>query len=549
MADGFSQLTKDVLYCNDHDLLQDDVGQAMVDIYRAGVADETVAGMLRRLASKHRLRVAFHGEAPFVAARLTNGNYLVGHGLDGKELWSEVQFLNAHSLTVAGSGAGKTMMARHKVLQVAAFVSGMFLFDLRKREFAVLKRRLQERGIHLRVLTGRSLRTNPLQLPVGVTVSDWVPRVADMLIGVFGLPPRASKLIQTVLFRLYRQFESRPGEWPTLFDLFEAIKTDAAANHQARAAILDSLEPVLLSLGPQVLAWRRGWSSHDLAKLHLAIELGGVSETDKNLLLNTLVLSEFTSRIARGISNPKMDLWICLDEAQRLCCGANGTSAIGDLIGLVRGTGIGLDLSLQSADGVLPAVVSNTATKTMGRCGSMADYASAGGSMGLSREQIQWAQMNLTPGVFIERLAEGEWRKPFVFRVPLINVPTVSGQTQPDGDLGLDTVFASEFARWDETPEIPVAPPATASPSPFESDQEYRFCKAVADNPMQPSSTYPKPAGIATKSAKGIRDSLVAKGFLVEHPFHTGRRGRASILLEATPAGQAAVRAHEGGDV
>lgn len=160
-----------------------------------------------------------------------------------------------------------------------------------------------------------------------------MPRVADMLVGVLELPPRASKLVQAKLFPLYRKYEGRENEFPTLFDLLEAIKQDKDANHQARIAILDSLEPVLLSLGPEVLAYRYGWSSSELARKHVVFEMAGVSETDKNLQINSLLLPEFTSRIARGVSNPKMDFWCCLDEAQRLCSSIAKISAIADLSG------------------------------------------------------------------------------------------------------------------------------------------------------------------------------------------------------------------------
>jgi hypothetical protein len=295
-------------------------------------------------------------------------------------------------------------------------------------------------GIDLVVLDARALRINPLQVPLGVTPQDWTSRASDMLIQVLGLPPRASKLVQTVLFRLYRKFGVFDGaeRYPTLFDLYEAVRADEEANHPARLALLDSLEPVLRSLGPQVLAYRFGWTSTDLAARHLAIEFAGIGEVEKNLLLNSLVLPEFTSRVARGISNPGMDFWILCDEAYRLCsaAGSGQTGAIADLVGLVRGTGIGLDLSVLSTADLAPQVLSNTATKIMGRCGSAADYAAAGHSMGLSADQIQWAQLNLSPGVFIGQLGEGDWRQPFVFRIPPMRLREMSQDDgTPDGRL------------------------------------------------------------------------------------------------------------------
>lgn len=447
MTEKLSPLTENVLYCHHNDLLGDDVGAAMMRSFQAGVCDATIAGMFDRRVSKHKFKQAFHGAVPFRSPKLSTGDYVIGLDDKGNELLSFIQFLMAHLLIVAGSGAGKTMFAMYMVLQIVGHVEGMFLFDLAKSEFPILQPLLSQLGIDLVILRARDLRINPLQLPLGVEVSDWISRVADMLIGVLELPPRASKLLQSKLHLLYRRFDARKNEFPTLFDLFEQIKGDKGSNPQARLAILDSLEPVLLSLGPQVLAWRYGWPSGELARKHLVFELCGVSEVDKNLILNALILCEFSSRISRGISNPKMNLWICLDEAQRLCCGTGKTSAIADLIGLVRGTGIGLDLSLQSSDGVLPQIISNTATKILGRCGSMADYSAAGHSMGLNAEQIQYAQLNLKPGLFIGQLAEGSWRYPFVFRVPLIKFPTFTGEAGSDIDLGLPTVRATDTQR------------------------------------------------------------------------------------------------------
>ena len=394
------------------------------------------------------------------------------------------------------------------------------------------------------ILPARSLRINPLQVPAGVELPDWIPRVSDMLIEVLGLPPRASKLLQTVLFPLYHKYENSQ-EYPTLYDLFEKIKADKDSNYQARIAILDNLEPVLLSLGPKVLAYRVGWPSNDLAKSHIVFELAGVSETDKNLLLNSLILSEFTSRIARGISNPKMDLWICLDEAQRICSRSSQTSAIGSQIGLVRGTGIGLDLSVQSMNEILPQVTSNTATKIIGRCGSIVDYNTAGHNMGLTTEQIHWAQMNLEPGTFICQLGEGSWRHPFILRIPMMNFPKIPHETKTDIDQleDLPVVYASEYDNWGQIESISNS--VESQGSLFENDKEFRFCQAVVNQPMQSSSSYSSIAKVSPKYIKQIREQLIAKKYIREHILDSGGRGRSTILLEPLPEGIQAVKEYK----
>ena len=325
-------------------------------------------------------------------------------------------------------------------LQIARHVRGMWLVDLRKREFRALRPYLARLGIDLIILQARQFKINPLQVPRDVVPADWVPRVSDMLIQVLDLPPRASKLLQTTLFRLYRKFGILDGarRYPTLFDLHEDIKADRDANRPAQMAVLDSLAPVLYSLGPEVLAYRYGWTSGDLSRMHMAIELAGSGEREKNLIINTLVLSEFTSRVARGISNPKMDLWICVDEAQRLCCvpAAGQSNGVSDLIGLVRGAGVGLDLSVLSTSNLAPQVPSNTAIKVLGRCGSAADYAAAGHNIGLSAEQIQWAQLHLRPGLFIGQLGEGEWRHPFVFTIPAMDLSDAAREGPETDGIG-----------------------------------------------------------------------------------------------------------------
>ena len=130
----------------------------------------------------------------------------------------------------------------------------------------------------------------------------------------------------------------------------------------------------------------------------------------------------------------------------------------------------------------------------------------------------------------------------------------MNGSRQPNStsDLGLEqlaalhTVPASEFADW----QSPVAQ-AGLCPKPqvlaFASDQEYRLCKAIDQNPLQPSSTYPKLAGVSSKMAGSIRRKLVACGYIREHIVDSNRRGRSAIVLEILPAGKDAIAAYESG--
>lgn len=131
----------------------------------------------------------------------------------------------------------------------------------------------------------------------------------------------------------------------------------------------------------------------------------------------------------------------------------------------------------------------------------------------------------------------------------------MNGSRQPNStnDLGLEqlttlpTVPASEFFNdW----QSPVAQ-AGLCPKPqvlaFASDQEYRLCKAIDQNPLHPSSTYPKLAGVSSKMAGSVRRKLVVSGYIREHLVDSSRRGRSAIVLEILPAGKDAIAAYESG--
>lgn len=545
------QLIHDLLYADEHCLLNDEVGQAVRRALSCGLTDDPfLRQYLHGRIHHHMVSQAFAG--PFRVPHLKHGDVIAGTDQQGNVLRYPLQFLNAHVLTVGGSGSGKTTRARFTILQVAPRVRGCWLFDFRKREYAPLRPFFAKLGLQLLVVPAHKLRVNPLQVPAAVHPSDWASRVADMLVQVFDLPPRATKLLHVTLLQLYSESSARGSSdrFPTLFDLREAIAASADANPQAKLAIIDSLDPVLLSLGPSVLAYRRGWNSDDLANRHLVFELDRVAEVDKDLILNSLLLPEFTSRVAKGVSNVPMNLFISCDEALRLVAASSPRSSMADLLGLIRGTGIGLDLSVQSSE-VLPSILSNTATKFIGRCGSATDYERFASAMGLTNEQRRWLSLNLQPGLFVGQLGEGAWRHPFVVRIPPIRMPSSVPTIRSDDDRGLQdllslpVIAAPEFHNWrpdGKGPDVAANPEQETESRTGLSDAASRFLTAVVDHPGLASGAYVRLAGISTRHAAPIRHQLVELGYIREHSVATNKRGRPSIVLEPTSAGVEAAR-------
>lgn len=421
------KLIEAVIYCDQHGLMQDKAGRAARRIFGLGISDSFVAGMFLQRARKHHITQALSG-SPFLLPRLKQGDIFRGFDLRGKPILHPLGFLIEHSFCLGGTGSGKTTQAIFLALQVAARIKGgLWLFDLRKREWRKLRPVLARLGIELIIVPARKLRLNPTQLPSKhVPVTEWASRLAEMFVYVLHLPPRATKLLHVTILKLYHKFVQEP---PTVFDIREAVAADKQANPQARQAIVDALDPLLMSIG-DVLRWRLGWKSEDLARKHIVFELQGVSDVDRDFLLNSLILPLFTSRVAQGLSNVPMNLFISCDEAQRLATSKGG--ALSDLLGLIRGSGIGLDLSCQTGSDLVPQLFSNTGNKSIGRVTSATDIEAIGSAMGLTREQKQWVMTNLNrPGLFVGQVSQG-WRHPFVYCVPPFHLPSIEDETDSD---------------------------------------------------------------------------------------------------------------------
>ena len=425
--DILTDLEKKVLIGKKLGVFDDFAGQQLLHCFSYGIQDKFIVGQIEKRVGHALRRIALSG-CPFLPPKLHRGNFIIGYDLWNNKLLTDVQYCNAHTLIVAGTGAGKTNLSKFRAIQIAPLVRGMWLIDIRKKEYRFLRPIFARMGFDLKIVRGHNFCLNPLEVPYGVKPIEYAAVISDLLVKVLNLPPRASTLLKSTIIKLYQLSGILDGDdkFPTLFHLHKAIREDRNANPQARQATLDNLEAVLLELGPEMLAYHRGWSVNELAKQYLVMEMTGLSEQGKDLVISTLLTQEFISRIARGISNPSMDLYIAADEAQKLFCqhsdsSSYGGNALTDLVGLVRGTGIGLEISVLTTHNLSVGIPNLTATKIIGRCGSEAEYTTAGHFAALNNEQIEWLAHHSVPGLFAAQLGEGNHRYPFLFRIPLLN--------------------------------------------------------------------------------------------------------------------------------
>jgi hypothetical protein len=437
-------IDKTVLDGIDIGVFKDKFGERLLELYDHGIRDSFVINNIEERVRKAQRRIAFSG-CRFRVAELHYGDYTFGYDIYNREIRTWRQYSNAGTLIIGNTGSGKSNVSQYRALQIIphADTKGAFLFDIRKKEYRHLRPLFAKVGIDLKIIRGRQLKLNPLEVPYGVEPIEYASLAADFIVKALNLPPRASTLLRSTIIKLYMHYGVLNGseQYPTLFHLYAAIKADRNANPQAKQAVLDNLESVLLALGPEMLAYHRGWSVQELVKQHLAIELTGLPEAGKDLILAYLLTSEFSSRIARGISNPQMDLYVAFDEGQRLFAQQKESSghegdALIDLAGLTRGAGIGLEVSVLSPCGLTSRLPSLTSTRILGRCGSIADYTAAGSFIGIDSGQATWLSHHLVPGMFLGQLSEGDFRYPFLFRVPLLH--SASGENEYVSDAEAD---------------------------------------------------------------------------------------------------------------
>lgn len=542
---GDPSLFNDIVWGVQHDAFESELGRSLLRAWSVGACDEQIAKMIRGQVQPLRIREAFGQLLPFRNARLRVGEMNLGRGANGDEIRIPVQWLTSGLLVAANTGAGKSNLLSFLVLQIAVSECRVWLSEMYKTQLRHLLPLFERLGIKLIILRPRDWKFNLLQ------AGPCDPRchlamAVDLLIRVLELPPRARSILRKACHDLYRKFSiwaGRTEAWPCLFDLFEWVRATEGLNVPAREAILDRLGALLTALTPECAAYRLAWNPNDLAEYSIVFEMRGAPEFVKQIMLQPTLFSLLQHEVERGVVNGPISLFVAFEDSQRFF---NTTDQIShaeiapmdELAGVIRGSAMGLGVIVQTMQGLSRRLSANLATKILGRLGSHEDYRSLGADLAMNQHQLEWARRNLKPGIFIAQVAEGNWREPFIMRVPLIKVPvTVDDQDAANSVKVLESLPstpAPEFADWE--PDRVMAVSSTMAPRGSResrlSDAELRFLRAVVDQPGKPSSFYSKLAGMSGKRAVEIRKRLVESGYLRQHKVVTGQRGRRALILE-----------------
>jgi hypothetical protein len=566
-------LFDDIVWGARHDAFDDDLGQSLIRAWSVGACDEHLEQMIHNIVRPLRTQEAFGTLLPFRNPRLQEGDVLLGRDPSGHDIYVPLQWLVSGLLIAANTGGGKSVLLCWLLLQIVQHGCVVWASDMYKSQIRQWRPLFRRTGVDLIVLRASDWKYNLLQ------ASHCDPRkhlsmVLDLLMRGLALPPRARTILQQGCHSLYQQFSvwnGRTDAYPCLFDLYEWVRSTGGLNAAAREAILDRLGALLGSLTPQCAAYRKGWNPVDLARFSIDFEMRGSSELVKQLLLEPALYTLLHHQLDYGTVNAPIELFVAFEDSQRFFDAHQSSAAeitpMDELAGVIRGSGKGLGVIVQTMQGVSRRLIPNLATKIMGRQGSHEDYRRLGADLAMNPQQIDWARRNLKPGVFVAQVAEGNWREPFVLTVPFVKTPVVVSDKEVADSVraldGLAVVPASEFARWEphhlihiagrvpapgparapqaavKNPDHPASDPARVSAqAPPVSKEALDYLQFALQEPFLKINERDEKLGLSAWKGNRIRDELASKGLIKTVPVNPGPRGTRSLLIQLTEQGR-----------
>jgi hypothetical protein len=536
------------------DAFPDRFSRLCVKNWELGIQDRLIADTISSRVRSREARIRHGDVIPFRRAPFQNGNVFLGRDLVvprhlNGSIYPRKDYFATPLLCEAGTGHGKSILAANLSLELAKAGVKTWQLSFYKEDLLGQLPRFRGEGLDLVVLRAEDLKFNPLQAGSNDPRAHLTSVTARLARCLDDMPPRADLLLRAACHELYREFGIFNGQkerWPNLFRAYEKTRTSKGINIPARDALLDRLGSFLERISSPCGAWLKGWDPTALARHSILFLFRRAGEDVKNFLLESLIDHVFQHQVEQGVVNGQLELFIFVDDAQRLV-NSNGTSAMSGLdekVAKIRGGGISIGFFVQTLHGVSPHLLPNINGLLMGRTVLYEDRMTMGRNLGMTDAQIEWVKSSLQRGWFVATFAEGDWHEPFAFESRFVDL----AHNVTDADVlasqrpleALPVIPDDDFRNWKRHP-VAELQPDTAGPAL--SPGEARFFNAVVANPGQPAGYYTRKLGMNGQVARAARQRLVQLGLLREDKVQLTTRGKPSIVLSPLPAAPAATTA------
>jgi hypothetical protein len=550
MNDYFDQITEAIVVGRGIDAFDDEWSRLCVEKWERGIRDPVLGNTILSKARTRQAKIRSGEVIPFRRPRFGRGKVLLGGDLaqpwhfDGK-IWLPTSFFSTPWMVAARSGHGKSVLEANLALELAK-QRGPKTWQLSclKKDLIAQLARFRREGLELAVVRAKDLKYNPLH-PGRNDPRAHLTATTSRLAGcLYDLPPRAELLLRGFCHEAYMDFGIFNGQserFPTLFYVYEKIRTGKGLNIAARDALLDRFGSFLERFTPGCGAWLKGWIPTDLARHSILFLLWQAGQDQKDFVLQSIIDHVFQHQVESGVVNAELQLCIFLDDAQTLV-NRNGTAAMSSLdqqVARNRGAGISIIFFTQTLHGVSAQLLPNINGLVVGRTMDNETRLAVGRVPGMTDAQIEWATRYLQRGWWVGIFAEGDWHEPFVFEsqnVDLAEPVTEEEILESQRPLAaLPIIPDVDFQHWERHPLVELQPDAGG---PQFSAAETRLLELVTADPDKPAGVYSRKLGLNGKIARAARQRLVQLGLLREYKVQLKPRGKPALVLSTVPGTQ-----------
>jgi DNA helicase HerA-like ATPase len=246
----------------------------------------------------------------------------------------------------------------------------------------------------IKVLRWNWLKTNPLQPPPGVEVTQWMTFLADIMAHVFGWFHASENYLMQFMQQAYR---SKTAGYPTFRELHDLVALNEETGRrfsEYREVVINRLASMLIVLN-DVIDAETGFPIERLLEKNVVIELDGLRRDEANFLVELILAYTFSYRLA-NLQRGKIAHLLVFDEASRFFFKGRqfrdtttelGIPFIDTVPQIIRDYKEGLLCAAQEPSLITHSLMSNLRTKFVGYLSEGEDIEAVCSSLNLDEDE------------------------------------------------------------------------------------------------------------------------------------------------------------------